>query len=220
MSDRRIRAVLFDLDGVLLDSEPVHFHAWQAAAAQAGLDPAALDPDELVGVPDALFGERLARKAACRRTKNELMAAKNDAFGKLFTDNPPIFEGLVAEIEKLRGKGIPMAVVTSSDRHFAELMLETAGLRHFIEVLVAVEDVVHPKPDPEPYLMAARQLGVPPDECAVIEDSVSGVNAAVAAGCLTLAVTRAVIASRLPGASRYFPTTIEAIRFILKVADI
>ncbi len=212
----RIDAILFDLDGVLLDTEPVHCEAWRAAVRHAGLDETRVDPASLAGVTDAAFVDILVAAGIGVKNRKGLLASKDIFFHRLFAAQPPAFDGLAPMIERLWRGGVPMAVVTSSTRRDAEVMIHAAGMRHFFEVVVTVDDVSRPKPDPEPYLMAARKLGVLPKRCMVIEDSVPGLAAGAAAGCVAVATTGALPKERLPGAARHFPTTVEALRWFAR----
>ena len=194
-------AVLFDLDGVLIHSEPVSERALQAAARRFGFEV----PDDAMpmftGLPGhvvyAMVVERFAG-AATRADADADAGSATDAGSKvdaviLRTLSDEIYESWLPDVPEMPGAGNlvralaaarkRLALVTSSRRRQAETALAVHGLRaHFAQVIGA-EDVERTKPDPEPYLAAARALGVDPARCVAIEDSLAGCRSGAAAGC-------------------------------------
>lgn len=175
------QAVLLDMDGLMLDSERALLECWQLASAeqQVGIDDAFWL--SMVGLHERectrLLRERLGPGPAdALRTRcHVLYSARVDAG----LDHRP---GLQPLLELLVERGITRAVVTSTRRERALQKLGAADLlRHFDTVLTG-SDIDHPKPAPDIYLLAAARLGVEPDGCLVLEDSVPGVRAALAAG--------------------------------------
>lgn len=175
------QAVLLDMDGLMLDSERALLECWQQASAeqQVGIDDAFWL--SMVGLHERectrLLRERLGREPAdaLRARCHVLHSARVDAG----LDHRP---GLQPLLELLVEQGMTRAVVTSTRRERALQKLGAAGLlRHFDTVLTG-SDIEHPKPAPDIYLLAASRLGVEPAGCLVLEDSVPGVRAALAAG--------------------------------------
>lgn len=187
LQDRRFDAVLFDLDGTLIDSTSSVRRSWMAWAKEHDVDAHLLEGNH--GVPAAqivasvLAAER--RDAALARIV-ELEVADAAGIGVL----PGAVEALAA---LTRGRA---AIVTSCTRVLARARIGAAGLRA-PQVVVTADDVVLGKPDPAPFLLAARRLGVDPARCLVVEDAPSGLVAARRAGAATLAVRTTTAAHEL-----------------------
>jgi HAD superfamily hydrolase (TIGR01509 family) len=189
-----LRAVLFDLDGLLVDSEPVWFEVERAVMAKLG---GQWGP----GDQEALIGGSLERTVAYLLTKAGRPApARPDEVARWLLDGMtelvlargvPVKPGARELLAEVAGAGIPHALVTSSARQIMDAALTATDMR--FPVTVCSEDVRRTKPDPEPYLLAAARLGVPPPGCVVLEDSPNGVAAARAAGCPVIAVPSVVI---------------------------
>lgn len=179
-------AVLWDMDGTLIDSEPEWISAQERLVAEhsgvwTSADGLALVGTDMVVTAVALQAAGVLLPAAeiIERLTAEVTAALGDR-----VDWRPGARDLVAE---LRMAAIPQAIVTTSPRSMAEVV--AAGLpAGSIQVIVAGEDVRNGKPHPEPYLLAARRLGVSPSECVAIEDSPTGLSAAIAAGTRAIGV--------------------------------
>ncbi|GAC1328146.1 MAG: HAD family phosphatase [Mycobacteriales bacterium] len=190
-------AVLFDLDGLLVDSEPV----WSVAEAEI--------MDWLGGpwnaeVKAACLGRRI--DASCRelvRIAGSAVAVEEvqdrllARMAELFRAELPWHSGARELLDVLAAAGVPLALVSSSYRVLVDAALEGLGADRFATTL-AGDEVAAPKPDPEPYLLAARRLGVDPRACVVFEDSPTGVAAAEAAGCVCVAVPDVVPVSSTP----------------------
>lgn len=186
-------AAIFDMDGTLLDTEAVFRGIVFDVCTELGFEMTDAVHLSMVGgshertqqllvesygvaFPYALFDER------CRVTMRERSHA-----------GVPVKAGAVEFVTDLRARNIPVAVATSSRNPHAEHHLTSAGLLHLFDTVVTRDDVTHPKPHPEPYLTAARRLGVEPTRCLAIEDSHSGVRAAHAAGMQTIMVPDLVV---------------------------
>jgi HAD superfamily hydrolase (TIGR01509 family) len=183
-----LEAVVFDLDGLAVDSEPLHIEAWRRAvrAAGHGFDPAWIEP--YFGSPVATTAEGLAEKLGV--DPGELLERRTLEFDRLTEEGLPHRPGLPEAVDRLRAAGLRTAVVTSGRRAYAEGALEALKRDHGIsfELVVTRDDVDRPKPDPEPYRTAAVRLGVDPAECVALEDAPAGVNSAKDAGMLVVAV--------------------------------
>lgn len=179
-------AIFFDHDGTLVDTEPLWGRAKTALAAEYGGEWTEQDTLDSLGVPVQFTIERLQQKGVT------LPGAKIEQLLSEFVENLrreervqflPGIENLLAEIREL---GIPCGIVTNATTAVAQMTADAApGTFSFI---ISNADVTAPKPDPQPYLMAADRLGVTPEESIVLEDSPSGVEAALAAGMKVIAV--------------------------------
>lgn len=180
-------AVLFDMDGLMLDSERAMLGAWRAAALAESIQADDALWLSMVGVHDrasfAILSERLGEDAATR-----LRAAGDRLYDAQVAAGLPHKNGLIELLDLLDAHGIAKAVATSTRRKRALAKLEASGLIDRFAVIVTGSDVEHPKPAPDIYLLAARQLGVDPRDCLVLEDSEPGVRAALAAGATPIQV--------------------------------
>jgi sugar-phosphatase len=179
-----VKAFLFDMDGTLVDSDRAVERAWRQWADEYGLDPQPVLAASH-GSPSAatvrLVRPDLDEAAVTRAAQRQLSLQYADL------DDITATPGATETLEDLRENGTPWAIVTSADRHLATLRLTAAGL-HIPPVLVTSEDVAAGKPDPQGYLDAAHQLGVPPGACLVVEDTPAGVAAGRAAGARVAAL--------------------------------
>lgn len=172
-----MQAILLDMDGTLVDSDAAVERAWQAWAREYGV--------HLAGTPAFLHGSPALRSVQRLRPDLDDEAAVAAAGRQLALQYDDLSDvratpGTSELLAELTRRQLPWAVVTSADVRLARARLGAAGVR--APLLVTAEDVRAGKPDPESYLLAARQLGVDPGRCLVVEDSVAGVTAGQAAG--------------------------------------
>jgi len=190
------RGVIFDMDGVLINSEPLHFLATQEVLATYGVPMSEADYfGRYIVYSDWEIMELLLSDASARPAAAQ---AKSRRYLELVASGiPPFPDGL--ELLR-RTDGWRVALATGSMRYEAELALGSLGIRECFQAIVTREDCVHGKPNPEPFLRAADGLGVSPTRCVVIEDSPGGVQAAKAAGMACVAVTHSCAREHLLGA--------------------
>ncbi|WP_328519394.1 HAD-IA family hydrolase [Kribbella sp. NBC_00359] len=180
MNVRDIRAVLFDMDGTLVDSDEAVDRAWTRWAVEYAVPPA----DALAiayGSPSETTIARL-RPDLSAEERSAAAARLLDLECDDLTDVVPA-PGAIELIGTLERLGLPWAVFTSASNRLAKVRLGAAGISP--SILVTVDDVTHGKPDPEGYLRAAELLGVPPRHCLVVEDTEVGLSAGRAAGAVT-----------------------------------
>ncbi|APP75409.1 hydrolase [Xanthomonas vesicatoria ATCC 35937] len=177
----RPRAVIFDMDGLMLDSERAITACLAQAADEQGLT---IEPAfwlQMVGTGDVacrlLLGERVGDAAADR-----MLARAQLLYDAVAERGIPHRPGIIALLEYLVAIGMPRAVATSTQRPLALRKLQAADLLWRFDAVCTASDVRHPKPAPDIYLLAAQSLGVDPAHCLVLEDSPTGVRAALAAG--------------------------------------
>jgi HAD superfamily hydrolase (TIGR01509 family) len=195
-----LRAVLWDMDGLLIDSEPL----WTVAEEQLAATLGGVWSDQLKA---AIVGTRLdvAVPAILEHYGKPTEPADVDRASawllsrmvELFRAPPVLMPGAAALLATLREAGVAVALVSSSYRSLVDAVL-AHGIGPF-DLSVAGDEVAHGKPHPEPYLTAAARLGVKPEECVVLEDSVAGVLAGEAAGCGVVAVPSVAGVAVVPG---------------------
>jgi HAD superfamily hydrolase (TIGR01509 family) len=197
---QHIQAIIFDLDGVIIDSEALHNAAVATAVAARGVTvPDALF-DEFMGTPDEVLLDHINRHyLAGRCTVTELLADKQVAYLQV-ADQVRTIPGAVKFIQRARPRFQAFALATSSLRSNQEIAFARFDLHRFFDVVVTAEDVTRTKPDPEPYQHAVARLGLPATACVVIEDSVNGIRAGKGAGCQVIGLTTTYPAAQLAAA--------------------
>ena len=191
-------AVVFDMDGVLIDSGVHHRAAWQALLAELGEAPAHPEYWRLtIGRPSEeavplLLGRRVSEHEAQR-----LARRKRDLYVDFSRGGVVPVPGVRDFIAALARLGVPRAVGTSASRYDLDRLLVTVGLRRHFDVIVTADDVTLGKPDPEVYQLAAARLRVAPAECLVFEDSLVGIVAARRAGMRAIGISTAHTAAEL-----------------------
>jgi HAD superfamily hydrolase (TIGR01509 family) len=190
--------VLFDMDGLLIDSEPLWLEAETAIMARLGAGWTEKDQAALLGGSLRRTVRYLLAKAS-RPAPPEAVAGwlMADIIERVRGNGVPVRPGARELVAAAATAGLPTALVTSSERSFMDAVLASTGMR--FDVLVCAEDVAATKPDPEPYLLAAKLVGVPPGDCFALEDSPNGVASAEAAGCRVFAVPSLVPIPLVPG---------------------
>lgn len=173
---------IFDLDGTLVDTMPLHYRAWNRAMQHAGLR-AELDEDlfySLGGVPTRDVAKLLGEHYGLMIDVDRVFHQKEALFLELRAEMK-LIEAVVAFARKAAGH-TPVSVASGGPREIVRHTLELMGLKELFPVVVTPEDVVHGKPAPDLFLLAARRMGVPPAKCLVFEDAEPGIKAAEAAG--------------------------------------
>ncbi len=173
---------IFDLDGTLIDTMPLHYRAWDAAMQAAGL-PHALDEDyfySLGGVPTRRVAEMFGERYGLKLDPDLVFHAKETLFAELQKD-VKLIQPVVDYARRMHATH-PMAIASGGPRVIVERSLEITGLRPMFRAVVTADDVKHGKPSPDMFLLAAEQLGVAPGQCLVFEDAEPGIQGALAAG--------------------------------------
>ena len=190
MSDERdgIAAVIFDLDGVIVDSEIWWDEVRQRFAAERGRPWGEADRIAVMGANSRgwrrIMRERLALDEPEERIERAIVGGVVDRFA---AEGPPIIEGAAEAVRRI-ADGWPVAVASSAHRDVIDAALRSVGLTEHLPVIVSSDEVEHGKPEPDVYLEAARRLGVAPERCLVVEDSYNGVRSGRAAGMTVVLV--------------------------------
>ncbi|AEW93226.1 MULTISPECIES: HAD family hydrolase [Streptomycetaceae] len=183
------RAVIFDLDGTLVDSEPAYYEAGRQLLARYGVDGYSWEHHARfvgIGTEETLAALRAEYRIAA--PVQELLAGKNRIYLELAGRTVRAFPGMRELVERLRAAGVPMAVASGSSPRAIRAVLAGTGLDGAFALTVSAEQVEHGKPAPDVFLAAAERLGVAPERCVVLEDAAPGVTAAARAGMRCVAV--------------------------------
>jgi beta-phosphoglucomutase len=186
------RAVLWDLDGTLVDSAEQHWQAWSETLAAQGLTVTRAQFRQTFGQRnDAILARWLGDAIAAER-RRDIGHAKEARYRELVAQAGLVpLPGAAAWVERLSAAGWRQAVASSAPRLNVQVVVQALGLGAHFGALVAAEDVTHGKPAPDVFLAAAERLGVPPAACIVVEDAAAGVEAARRAGMRSVGLGRA-----------------------------
>jgi len=192
-----MRALLWDMNGVLVADEPIQEAAWTAALSAAG---AQLEDgwwrEHFLGRKVSGTLERLFPDSS-PSSRDELLADKRRRYREASEAGLPVVPGATDLLVSARRRGIAQALVTSASEAEMSLVLEQLDVRHIFETLVCGSDVGRGKPDPEGFLLGAQRLDVAPQDCWVIEDTIAGIQAAHAAEMRCVAITTSFTAEEL-----------------------
>lgn len=180
----KTQAVLFDMDGVLVDSEPVHAQLVVELARARGIQLSPADFQDYVGRSPLNQWEDLCARFGLDEAPEDIAAGQIQAYYQRVRDGqaPPVMPGVLALIEGLQAAGVKLAVASSNASRTVAAVVEALGLGAQLQAWVGGDEVARPKPAPDVFLEAAARVGVPAEACVVIEDSAHGVRAAHAAG--------------------------------------
>jgi len=182
-------AVVFDNDGLLLDTESVWTRAEEDLFERRGLEFTPADKRELVGTSAEIAGGILERRLGEPGRAGELIEELNALVVAELEHGVESMVGARELLERLRERGTPLGLVSNSPLRFVQRSIEIVGLGHHFDVVLSAHEVAAPKPAPDPYLEACRRLGVEPGPAVVaLEDSPTGVAAARAAGLTVIGV--------------------------------
>lgn len=187
-----IKGVIFDLDGVLVSTDEMHYQAWKRLAQELHITGFTREDNRRQrGVSRMASLEIVLEKADrtySEEEKIELAERKNGYYLELLEemDESAVLENVKDVLEKLKNRGLLLAVGSASKN--APIILEKTGLMPYFDKISCGLDTTKSKPDPEVFLVAAKKLGLPPEECLVVEDSAAGIEAAAAGGMKSLGV--------------------------------
>lgn len=180
--DPRAKALIFDLDGTLANSLPVHMECWDVVCDQFGYHFSKEVMLEMTGMPTIKFAEYVKDQSGCSFMPEEIAKMKQAEFFKR-VDQITLFDPIFALVLKYHKK-IPMSIGTGGSRKSVELMLDWLQIKDYFDFIVTANDVEKHKPEPDTFLECARLMGVEPQYCQVFEDGDMGIQAAHTAGMI------------------------------------
>jgi HAD superfamily hydrolase (TIGR01509 family) len=185
-----VAAVVFDLDGVLIDSEPVWEEVRRAYVAEHGGRWLPDSQRRLMGMSTAEWASYLSRDLGVDRPPEEVAREVLERMAERYREGPPLLPGATEAVERLAERW-PLGLASSSSRQLIDLVLEAAGMAGRFAATVSTEEVAHGKPAPDVYLEVAARLAADPSACAAVEDSSNGVRSAAASGMRAIAIPSA-----------------------------
>jgi beta-phosphoglucomutase family hydrolase len=188
MQQQKITAVIFDLDGTIIDSEPNYYEADRKVLADHGIPYTMKMKEKYVGMGNRAMMEDLHRQYQFEASVDELLLQKNKYYQEIARGNTVVYPEMGRFLEILRQQRYPMALASGSSPEIIEMVLDITGLSRHFEVVISAEEVPRGKPAPDIFLEAAARLQVSPEDCLVVEDSQYGVEAAHRAGMYCIGV--------------------------------
>jgi HAD superfamily hydrolase (TIGR01509 family) len=212
---KHVEAIIFDMDGVIVDSEPCHERAFREIFHEMGYgETHGMDFESYLGRSDRALWLDFIEKHKPPQSLDELAEWKQRRFLEMIKRDQPIFESLPQLVEKL-SRRYKLAVASGSFHPVIDEVLAMKELRQFFSAVVSVQDVARGKPAPDVFLRAAQLLEVRPQGCCVIEDAAAGVEAALAAEMSVIAITNSLMADKLSRATRIVQSYDEIERLLL-----
>ncbi|MBN1585867.1 MAG: beta-phosphoglucomutase family hydrolase [Candidatus Omnitrophica bacterium] len=196
-----LKAGIFDMDGVIVNTVDLHFQAWKRAFSEQGVDFSFEDYKEKVdGIPRT-SGARAILPNASDETIKQVCDKKQGYFLELVDSGEiPVYQGTIDLVQAMKADGAKVAVMSSSKN--CKPILTKAEVIHYFDAIVDGNDVTRGKPDPQAFNLAAERLNTPNDQCVGVEDAVLGVEAVIAAGMYCIGVDRYKHPERLSKANR------------------
>ena len=189
MGSFQARAVIFDLDGILVDSEPLYADALNRVMVREGVKPLTENESRsLIGTTVEDTWSAIKEMRSLTKPFEYYVGIYSPTLIEIFRAGLELQPGAMDVVQAVRDRGLPLGLATSSRREWVDVKLEVIGVNSMFDAVVTGDEVQKGKPSPEIYLSVARLLDVPPAECLAIEDSPSGVASAVAARMYTVAV--------------------------------
>jgi beta-phosphoglucomutase len=194
-----IKACIFDLDGVIVDTAVYHYKAWKRLANELGFDFTEEDNEKLKGVSRTRSLELILQWGGVAKTeveKEELATRKNNWYVEMISHMTPdeVLPGSEEFLQACIDAGIKTALGSASKNSVT--ILEKTGIAHFFDVVIDGNKVSKPKPDPEVFLKGAEELGIPPANCVVFEDAIAGVEAAINGGMRVVGIGSSQVLGR------------------------
>lgn len=183
-----IKGLIFDLDGTISDTMPIHYIAWKNAAARYGIEFTTELFEQLAGIPLYPTVEKLNKLFNKNIDPQEMGDSKEQEYENNMHKARPV-EPVMEVIRRYHGQ-LSMAVGTGGGRQISQKAMRLIGVDQYIDKLVSADDVTHHKPHPETFLKCAELIGVAPQDCLVFEDGILGIQAAQTAGMQVVDVTK------------------------------
>lgn len=212
----QFKALISDLDGTLVDTEPAHCNAWLEVLREYGLDFDHGWFEQWIGTSDRFLAENTIEEHGINAGVRELQLKKQAVYYEIVRKGNLLFPNITPLLASINA-GYPTAIATNSGRTDAIEVFAATGLTDFFDLSFTADDVANMKPAPDMYLLAAKELGVEPNEAIVCEDSPAGIAGAKAAGCYIIGITSSQPADKLQQADEIVADSETAFRRVLEL---
>ena len=183
-----MKAIIFDMDGVIVDSEKIKFEITKEIVESFGFQWKQEDQEKGIGLNANDFWSHIIKKFNLNATRNELEEKFSNVYNKKIKEEAKFIPSSKKFLKKINERKIKTALASSSSREKIKIVLKKLKIENCFESIVAGDELIHAKPDPEIFLIAAKRIKAKPEECIVIEDSPLGIEAAKKAGMTAIAV--------------------------------
>ena len=189
MAENKVKAVIWDMDGIIADTSQYHHKGWQIVFRKRGINYTEADFRRNTGKrSDTIIREVLGEKIP-QNEITEIIQEKDETFRQLMGQNIKPFPGVLKLITSLKEHGFKIAIASSAPMENIQLITQSLKIHNRFDAIISGWEVTKGKPDPQTFLLAAEKLGVEAEDCIVIEDAISGVTASKRAGMRCIAVT-------------------------------
>lgn len=187
----KIKAILFDHDGTIVDSEQAHFEMWRDVLQKYGVELTHEEyTSQYAGIPTTTNAATIIENHSLSVNSSELVFAKAQATNQYLSDQAfPLMDGALDSVRYCYEQGFKIGIVTGAGKEGVDVTLESHGLHKYVSVVVSGDDVINSKPAPDCYLLAAEKLGFHPSECLAVEDTYNGSVAAISANIKCIGVS-------------------------------
>ena len=213
-----IEAVIFDLDGTLVQTEPVHCQAWLQVLARRGCQYDEKWFEQWIGTADRFLAQSVIDEHKLTIPPRTLQKEKEVLFHQLVVRKNQTFPGIEAGLRRLHGR-VPIAIATNSAERDTFFLFQTTPIQQYMEAVFTADDVRELKPAPEMYLMAANRLGARPEACLVMEDSPAGSLAARRAGMYVIGLTSSQPKAKMSSAHEWWSEPQQGMERIVSLVE-
>jgi HAD superfamily hydrolase (TIGR01509 family) len=210
----RIDGIVFDLDGTLADTEPLHIDTWLSVLKHLGLSFEESWMHQWIGFSDRLIAEHVCTHYLKSFEVKNLQQMKQEAYRLRATTEIKLFDGVSFHLQELAAL-IPLGLATNSSREDVSAVFKATDLQRYLKAVVTADDVSMLKPHPEPFKTATSLLKINPTSCFALEDSPTGIASAKKAGLKVIGVENSHNADKLKEADLIFPDTPLALEYLL-----
>ncbi|WP_378954356.1 HAD family hydrolase [Pelosinus sp. sgz500959] len=186
--ESKIKAIIFDLDGTLVDSEPNYYEGDKKLLEEYGIELTEDMKSKYTGIGSQDMMEDIKKKFNINDSVEKLVAKKNKYYIEIAKDNTIVFPEMLNFLQLLKKNNFPMAIASGSSPEIIEMIISITNIKSYFDVTLSAEEVKKGKPAPDIFLETAKRLGISPINCLVLEDSQYGVEAAKSAGMYCISI--------------------------------
>lgn len=186
-----VKAIIYDLDDLMVDSNSLHVKAFDLAFAKLGRSLKEIPKDKragYVGMRIVDITKDIIENLKIKADAGEIIKMRNNIFLDLAKDELEIMPGLIYSLDLFKNNNYKIAIASSGVKEYIDMVLDKFKIRKYFDAIITGDDVKKGKPDPETYALACEKLGLKSEECVVLEDAANGVKAAKGAGCKCIAI--------------------------------
>lgn len=186
-----LKGIIFDMDGVMVDTEPLSYKAYDILLGKRGMKYDMFVHDSVQGCPEIVVASTVKKQYNLPEASEVVAAERNSIYVTLVENNLQVIDGLMPLLSYIKSKNLKRAVVTGTTRSTMEIIMKKLNIEDFFDFTICGNEVKVGKPDPWVYNYTLKSLGLNSDECVILEDSINGITAGIKSGCRVIAVNSA-----------------------------